>query len=81
MWKDSNRNIVVIFQPNILRIVGFYVRHWAMMKNLRVRQISDEFLAPIKINIISCKTNIVIYGSGLPGLDSLTLRNEANFYK
>ena len=26
MWKDSNRNIVVIFQPNILRIVGFYVR-------------------------------------------------------
>ena len=29
MWKDSNRNIVVIFQPNILRIVGFYVRHSA----------------------------------------------------
>ena len=27
MWKDSIRNIVVIFQPNILRIVGFYVRH------------------------------------------------------
>ena len=27
MWKESNRNIVVIFQPNILRIVGFYVRH------------------------------------------------------
>ena len=47
----------------------------------RVRQISDEFLVPIEININSCKTNIVIYGSGLPGLDSLTLRNEANFYK
>ena len=29
MWKDSIRNIVVIFQPNILRIVGFYVRHSA----------------------------------------------------
>ena len=29
MWKESNRNIVVIFQPNILRIVGFYVRHSA----------------------------------------------------
>ena len=29
MWKDSNRNIVVIFQTNILRIVGFYVRHSA----------------------------------------------------
>lgn len=31
MWKDSNRNIVVIFQPNILRIVGFYVRHSAFV--------------------------------------------------
>ena len=30
MWKESNRNIVVIFQPNILRIVGFYVRHSAI---------------------------------------------------
>ena len=29
MWKDSNRNIVVIFQPKISRIVGFYVRHSA----------------------------------------------------
>ena len=29
MWKNSIRNIVVIFQPNILRIVGFYVRHSA----------------------------------------------------
>ena len=29
MWKDSNRNMVVIFQPNILSIVGFYVRHLA----------------------------------------------------
>ena len=30
MWKDSNRNIVVIFQPTILRSVGFYVRHSAI---------------------------------------------------
>ena len=29
MWKDSIRNIVVIFQTNILRIVGFYVRYSA----------------------------------------------------
>ena len=29
MWKDFIRNIVVIFQPNILRIIGFYVRHSA----------------------------------------------------
>ena len=31
MWKDSIRNIVVIFQPNILRIVGFYVGHSAIV--------------------------------------------------
>ena len=31
MWKDSIRNIVVIFQPDSLRIVGFYVRHSANM--------------------------------------------------
>ena len=29
MWEDSIRNIVVIFQTNILRIVGFYVRRSA----------------------------------------------------
>ena len=29
MWKDSIRNIVVIFQPNILRIFEFYVRRSA----------------------------------------------------
>ena len=32
MWKDSIRNIVVILQPNILRIVGFYVRHSATVQ-------------------------------------------------
>ena len=36
MWKDSIRNIVVIFQPNILRIVGFYVRHWAIVFQCRI---------------------------------------------
>ena len=30
MWKDSIRNIVVIFQITILRIVGFYVRRSAL---------------------------------------------------
>ena len=34
MWKDSIRNIVVICQPNILKIVGFYVRHSAMESDL-----------------------------------------------
>ena len=35
MWKDSIRNIVVIFQPNILRIVAFYVRHSAKEYTLK----------------------------------------------
>ena len=39
MWKDSIRNIVVIFQPNILRIVGFYVRHSAIV----VKSNSSDF--------------------------------------
>jgi hypothetical protein len=29
MWKDSIRNIVIIFQTTILRFVGFYVRRSA----------------------------------------------------
>ena len=36
MWKDSIRNIVVIFQPNILRIVGFYVRHSAIISKSQI---------------------------------------------
>ena len=33
MWKDSIRNIVVIFQTTILRLVGFYVRRSAHVTN------------------------------------------------
>ena len=39
MWKDSVRNIVVIFQTNILRIVGFYVRHSAIEKVWNIEKI------------------------------------------
>ena len=41
MWKDSIRNIVVIFQPNILRIVGFYVRHSAYDLRTKLRPETD----------------------------------------
>ena len=43
MWKDSIRNIVVIFQPNILRIVGFYVRHSANVFFINSPSISKSF--------------------------------------
>jgi hypothetical protein len=47
IWKDSDRNIVVIFQTNILRIVGFYVRHLAdeFMNNhpSSVERLSENF--------------------------------------
>ena len=42
MWKDSIRNIVVIFQPNILRIVGFYVRHWALDRGWGEKKCTDK---------------------------------------
>ena len=47
MWKDSNRNIVVIFQPNILRIVGFYVRHSAVIPCQLSLYLLGESLATI----------------------------------
>ena len=48
MWKASIRNIVVIFQTTILRIVGFYVRHLAngskkIQKSHRPQTISQIF--------------------------------------
>ena len=42
MWKDSIRNIVAIFQPNILRIVGFYVRHLANMIELQMNDLIQD---------------------------------------
>ena len=44
MWKDSIRNIVVIFQPNILRIVGFYVRHSATVMNILGKAYPNPFI-------------------------------------
>ena len=58
MWKDSIRNIVVIFQPNILRIVGFYVRHSAIEFPLWWNKISYRLVVK-KINII--KMNYLLY--------------------
>ena len=43
MWKDSIRNIVVIFQPNILRIVGSYVRHWAKVSLKTLGKLETNF--------------------------------------
>ena len=53
MWKDSIRNIVVIFQPNILRIVGFYVRHSAFV--LIVVSLSVAVFLRVKANIYGAK--------------------------
>ena len=47
MWKDSIRNIVVIFQPNILRIVGFYVRHSATVISHFLHQLNVVVLTLI----------------------------------
>ena len=65
MWKDSNRNIVVIFQPNVLKIVGFYVRHSAKeMINEKTQRPSDPaflrfigFLNPFIKSVLQNSTN------------------------
>ena len=40
IWKDSVRNIVVIFQTNILRIVRFYARHSAIASDMPAKGFS-----------------------------------------
>ena len=53
MWKDSIRNIVVIFQPNILRTVGFYVRHSAIIVSISC----NNFLVWVILGIhTKCRT-------------------------
>ena len=64
MWKDSIRNIVVIFQPNILRIIGFYVRHSAtvfahflMMEPTRLKM-PFEITKPLRKFSKNCNTSL-----------------------
>ena len=73
MWKDSIKNIVVIFQldyfqPNILKIVGFYVRHSAFVMYLRCCQIFES--STFQPNII-----IKFYSKILLNLDFYLLRS------
>ena len=53
MWKDSIRNIVVIFQPNFLRIVRFYVRHSASVSPLFSSH-SDIFSKKVQRSLTAC---------------------------
>ena len=55
MWKDSIRNIFVIFQTTVLRIVGFLVRHsdieiiilfFTKFFNLETKQKLKNFMDP-----------------------------------
>ena len=48
MWKDSIRNIVVIFQTTILRIVGFYDRHLAITFQVKNALVARDVVASIK---------------------------------
>ena len=64
MWKDSIRNIVVIFQPNILRIVRFYVRHSALVFFDQI--LSAQFLSKIsklflEVKIVVNQVNLTPY--------------------
>ena len=46
IWKDFVRNIVVIIQTNIFRIVGFYVRHSAsdLLWNISIKKLMEDML-------------------------------------
>ena len=61
MWKDSIRNNVVIFQPNILRIVGFYVRHSAFML-IVLRTLIWHILEMEKNSEIKLPLTMTLYG-------------------
>ena len=50
MWKHSIRNIIVILQTTILRIVGFYVRHSAIDFSVLL----GKFLGALGIRIGTC---------------------------
>ena len=66
MWKDSIRNIVVIFQTTILRIVGFYVRHSAndsiFLTDHSARK--KENIMDIKPDRIKLKTILILISFG-----------------
>ena len=69
MWKDSNRNIVVIFQPNILRSVGFHVRHSASIFKLRIELIQKLKSSKLKHEHTSRVSNIESDNSQNVGLE------------
>ena len=59
MWKDSIINIVAIFQPNILRIVGFYVRHSAIVYCSSLQDLN-------RMNLTAALRNKFFMGWGSP---------------
>ena len=60
MWKDSIRNIVVIFQTKILRIVVFYVRRSANVFALGINRVSPVFFFILN-ELISMHPCILFY--------------------
>ena len=82
MWKDSIRNIVVIFQPNILRIVGFYVRHSAIIWSLAKDHDLPEFwpYGRLKGPKIENETSRNIVLSSFFPWTKITGRHEQVFY-
>ena len=70
MWKDSIRNIVVIFQPNILIIVEFYVRHWAIV----LKHFNEN---PVSVNIGYLTKVFFCYTLPRNHLDNLNEQNLA----
>ena len=61
MWKDFDKNIVVIFQTAILRFVGFYVRRSARVLGLHysyiLKQLSYQISTLQLSNVLTKQPN------------------------
>ena len=73
MWKDSIRNIVVIFQTTILRIVGFYVRHLLACSHSQNSQNSRIDIGPTLINFWNFFQALQIFSSFHPKIKFLSV--------
>ena len=61
MWKDSFRNIVVIFQTTILIIVGFYVKRLANVLQLPIAGAGTVVVVEV-VAVVVAVVLVVVFG-------------------
>ena len=66
MWKDSIRNIVVIFQTDILRTVGFYVRRSAIVFEIPKMCKFIKLLFLLCLKLVCCWSKSIKHDVSVP---------------